>query len=124
MQRCAGRVNVGVPPIFALHHGEAVLEVTGVAVAFQIGRRTVLLKVEVTSVWDAHGRASLLEVATPSIPFRVQGATIRQNVEPSIRGVHRGAALVEAEGPDVAGLVGGQAVGSDVEGARGIKHGS
>ena len=45
-----------------------------------------------------------------------------QDVGPSICGVDCGAPLVEPEGPEVAGLVGRQAVGSDMVGARVIQH--
>ena len=113
-----------MPPVSALHHGEAVLEVPNVAEAFRIGGGATFSQVEVSPFCQTNGAASLLKVAAPVIPIGIQGIAIRKDVEPSIGGMDSGPVPVETEGPHVAGLVGRQTIRSYVIGARGVQNGS
>ena len=65
VESLAMSVYVGVPAVFMLYDGVAVLKVAGVAVALRVRGRAVAADVKVTVVGQPHGAALLLEIAAP-----------------------------------------------------------
>ena len=122
MEEIAGSVYVGVFAIFALDHGVAVLEVTGVPVMLDIRGSAIVFNMNVAAAGQPGSTATLLEVAAPRIALPVHRTPIREDMEPPLLRMDRSDALVESERSDMARFISGSSIGSDVVRARGITN--
>jgi hypothetical protein len=86
----APNVDMGAPPVLALHDGGAVAEVARVPVPLGVGRRAIGVEVQVAPFARPDGAAPLLEVAAPAVPLEIKRAAVRKDVQPSGRVPHGG----------------------------------